>query len=323
MQGKTSVLWVVSGADMHAWEAINQSLNVIEEHLKEEISTEYLADFVGLSPFYFQRLFKRLVKKPVQEYIKLRRLARVIETLNEPGQRILDAALEYGFSSHANFTRAFKETYGLTPEDYRKAPQMLNTFERPEVAMDYILIDEGVPLITGNIVLEIGRKTLMQPETYLGFETEVRISRQMPVGESTGIDIPGELWRRYHREKSSMALYLKDGREMGMSHSFDPRQGTFRYFAGGLVEDGSGELTGDVVKKELPEGEYIVCRVEAENFQELVTFALDQANKYLFQTWLPRHDLVTEPFSVEKYYRDRKDMVCMEIWVKPLPSKEV
>ena len=87
---------------MHAWEAINQSLNFIEEHLKEEIATEYLADSVGLSPFYFQRLFKRLVKKPVQEYIKLRRLAEVIRILDEPGQRILDIALEYGFSSHAN-----------------------------------------------------------------------------------------------------------------------------------------------------------------------------------------------------------------------------
>lgn len=82
---------------MHAWEAVDQSLNFIEEHLKEEISTEYLADSVGLSPFYFQRLFRRLVKKPIQEYIKLRRLARAIEALQNSGQRILDIALEYGF----------------------------------------------------------------------------------------------------------------------------------------------------------------------------------------------------------------------------------
>lgn len=304
---------------MHAWEAINQSLNFIEEHLKEEIATEYLADSVGLSPFYFQRLFKRLVKKPVQEYIKLRRLAEVIRILDEPGQRILDIALEYGFSSHANFTRAFKETYGITPEDYRKAPLMLNTFEKPEICMDYILIDEGVPLIVGNIVLEIGRKILEQPETYLGFETEVRISQQIPVGESTGIDVPGQLWHRCQKEKCLIAPYLKEGMEMGMSHSADPKQGTFRYFAGGLAEKDLGKMVEGIVKKELLSGEYIVCRVEAENFENLVTFALDKANKYLFQTWLPHHDLVTEPFSAEKYYRDTKDMVCMEIWVKPLP----
>lgn len=61
--------------------------------LKEDIPTEYLADSVGLSHFYFQRLFKRLVKKPVQEYIKLRRLAKVIPILNDSDQRLLDIAL--------------------------------------------------------------------------------------------------------------------------------------------------------------------------------------------------------------------------------------
>ena len=79
---------------MHAWEAIEQSLSFIEEHLAEEISTEELANTVGLSPFYFQRLFKQLVNKSVQEYVKLRRLARVIESLGDSERRILDVALD-------------------------------------------------------------------------------------------------------------------------------------------------------------------------------------------------------------------------------------
>lgn len=307
---------------MHAWEAVDQSLNFIEEHLKEEISTEYLADSVGLSPFYFQRLFRRLVKKPIQEYIKLRRLARAIEALQNSGQRILDIALEYGFSSHGNFTRAFKETYGITPDEYRRELQMLNTFNRPEISMNYILIEEGVPLIVGGMVLEISRKTLEQPEHYLGFETEVKIARQVPVGESTGVDVPGQLWSRYHREKHAVAPYLKGGMEMGMSHAADPSQGTFLYFAGGLAETVSenktipDKLAAGFMERDLPAGEYIICRIEAENFENLVTTALDQANKYLFETWLPRHGLATEPFSAEKYYRDMEDMACMEIWVR-------
>ena len=224
---------------MYAWEAIEQSLTFIEEHLTEEIYTEELANIVGLSHFYFQRLFKRLVNKPVQEYVKLRRLAKVIENRGDSEQRILDVALDYGFSSHANFTRAFKETYGITPEDYRRDLPMLNTF-------------------------------------------------------NTSV-------------------------EMGMSHTEDSAQGLFNYFAGGLVQNVPSQLQGGFVKKELPAGEYIVCKIEAEKFEDLVTVALDQASKYLFGTWLPHHSLTTEPFSAEKYYRDLKDMACMEIWVKPLP----
>ena len=64
---------------MHSWEAIEKTLNFIEENLTGEIQTETLADLACLSPFYYQRLFKRLVKKPVQEYIKLRRLAKAAD----------------------------------------------------------------------------------------------------------------------------------------------------------------------------------------------------------------------------------------------------
>lgn len=198
---------------------------------------------------------------------------------------------------------------------------MLNTFDKPEVSMNYVLVDEGVPLVVGNIVLEIQRKTLEKPEIYLGLETEVRISEQMPVGESTGVDVPGQLWKRYHMEKVSIAANLNTAIEMGMSHAEGTAQNLFTYFVGGLVQNNPDRLQDGFVKRELSVGEYIVCRVEAENFEDLVTVALDQASKYLFGIWLPHHNLTTEPFSAEKYYRYLEGMACMEIWVKPLPLK--
>ena len=304
---------------MHAWETIERSLDFIEEHLEEEIKIEALADTAALSPFYFQRLFKRLVHKPVQEYVKLRRLAKAVEALRDPSRRILDVALDYGFSSHANFTRAFKDAYAITPEEYRRTLPMLNTFDRPEVSANYVLIGEGVPLVVGDIVLEIERKTLTAPEAYIGFETAVSIAAQMPVGESTGVDIPGQLWRRYHAERASIASGVHTGAELGMSHSADPKLGTFRYFAGGLAKSGPGPLPDGMVLRELPAGEYAVCKVEAEDFETLVTVALNQASRYLFGTWLPQHNLITAPFSAEKYYRDAEGAAYMELWVMPIP----
>lgn len=64
---------------MHAWEQIQKSVGFIEGHLNEETSLETLAEKASLSPFYFQRLFRRLVKKPPAEYIKLRRMAKAAE----------------------------------------------------------------------------------------------------------------------------------------------------------------------------------------------------------------------------------------------------
>ena len=305
---------------MHAWETIEHSLDYIDEHLGEEVKIEELAGMAALSPFYFQRLFKRLVHKPVQEYVKLRRLAKAVEALRDPSRRILDVALDYGFSSHANFTRAFKDAYTITPEEYRKALPMLNTFDRPEVAANYVLISEGVPLVVGDIVLELERKSLTAPESYIGFETAVSIAAQTPVGESTGVDVPGQLWRQYHTERNATSPGIHTGVELGMSHSADPKLGTFRYFAGGLAKSGPGPLPDGMVLRELPAGEYAVCKVEAEDFETLVTVALNQASRYLFGTWLPQYSLTTEPFSAEKYYRTTEDVAYMELWVMPKPT---
>lgn len=61
---------------MEAWEAIQGVIEYVEEHLDESVNIANLAEKSGLSPFYFQRLFHRLVKKPIAEYIRLRRMAK-------------------------------------------------------------------------------------------------------------------------------------------------------------------------------------------------------------------------------------------------------
>jgi len=56
-------------------------LDYIEANIGDKIQIEMLTDIASLSMFYYQRLFTRLVKKPVREYVKLRRLARSCKSL--------------------------------------------------------------------------------------------------------------------------------------------------------------------------------------------------------------------------------------------------
>ena len=256
---------------MYAYETIEMSLNYIEQHLNEKIETEKLAKIACLSTFYYQHLFKRLVKKS-------------------------------------------------SPDEYRKSIPMLNTFDKPKLSSRYVMIDENVPLIVGNIVLEIQRKTLRTKETYFGFEKTVNIAEQIPAGESTGIDVPGQLWREFHAKKlqTENAIFNNDI-ELGVSHLASPDKGTFLYFAGGMVSS-TDVCPKNMVQHTLPAGEYIVCKIEAESFEELVTTALNQANKYLFETWLPNHKLITKPFMAEKYYKGSADISYMEIWVIPVET---
>lgn len=301
---------------MHAWEAIQKSLKYIETNISDEIDIEQLAKESSLSLFYYQKLFSRLVKRPVREYIKLRRLARASELLVDDQRRILDVALDCGFGSHETFTRAFKTAYKMTPEEYRADPVMLNQFDKPDLLLNYTMIDEGVSLISDGLVLEFNRKTLLQPILFMGVTGIIPIDGQMPLGEDTGVDLPGEVWQKFHKEKKSIPR-INEGRELGVAYLGDVPKGYFTYFAG--AEVALGAENSQFVNWQLPAREYVVCGFEAENFEQLVTVAINKAVKYS-QHWLERHELSMDVYSPEMYYDSSPDSTYMELWM-PVSEK--
>lgn len=298
---------------MQTWKEIQKTLEFIEENLSEEINIEKLAKMAGLSPFYYQRLFSRLVKRPVAEYIKLRRMARALEVLLEKELRILDVALELGFTSHEHFTHTFKDTFGMTPREYRNNPKVLSRVTKPEFSLNYTLVDEGVPLITEGIVLEINRRQLTQPLHFVGNEKKMPVQFVEGLGIESGVDPLDTLWRDFHKQKGTLLPIDSEAEEIGVSHPCAD-EGYFLYFAGAEVNN---EVIPDgFVGWELPEGEYVVCTFEAETFEDLVMDVLYKAEKYLYGTWLPTHKLQTEPFCAERYKSHTQQTAAMEIWMK-------
>lgn len=298
---------------MHAWEQIQETIEFIEDHLCEEISIDSLAKMAALSPFYYQRLFSRLVKKPVAEYIRLRRMAKATEALLQKNQRILDVALDLGFSTHEHFTRTFKDTFGMTPEEYRSNPQTLNRMTKPELLLHYTLVDEGVPLITEGIVLEVNRRQLTQPVRFVGLEKKMPVQFVEGLGTESGIDPLDTLWRNFHRLKVSELALEENDEEVGISHPC-AEEGYFVYFAGAKTT-AKDSLDG-YTHWELPQGEYVVCTFEAENFDSLVMDALYKAQQYLYGTWLPSHKLQTDQFCAERYESHTPQTTSMEVWLK-------
>ena len=298
---------------MHAWERIQVTTDAIEECLSEEIAIRKLAELAGLSPFYYQRLFHRLVGTTVNGYIKKRRLAKASGLLLEDGARIVDVALECGFSSHEVFTRAFKDAFGMPPESYRAAPVRLNQFTRPDLALGYTLVDEGVPLVTEGIVLEINRRAVNEDEFFLGRAVEVELSA-MPTGQETSVDnLLGTLWDDFHEAKSLIEALVPGGEELGVS-VMGAQPGFFRYFAGARSRQ-AGSVPG-CESWVLPAGNYIVCAFEAEDFEHLVMDALYKAHRYLFDTWLSAHGIVTDAFAAERYPGHSPETTGMEVLVR-------
>jgi AraC family transcriptional regulator len=296
---------------MQAWESVQSTLKWIEENLPERITIEKLAGIAHLSPFYYQRLFSRLVGRPVMEYIKLRRLANAADHLANNHTRIIDVAHDFGFENHETFTRTFKNTYSMTPEDYRATPRPLSHFLMPDLILNYYLVDENVPLAADGIILEVRRSELKAPRLFTGFTV------QNPMADTPGIDYLGELWKRFHDGKQTIQNLLPGGNEAGVSCPGEV-EGCFTYFAGAEVM--KCNVQSGYKSWIMPEGEYIVCSFEAENFYLLTTNALNKASGYMFGVWLPNHKQAIEPFMVEIYFDTTPDASQMDLWLKAAPA---
>jgi len=114
----------------------------IKNHDSEALALSRLAKSLGYSEFYVSRKFNEISGMSLRDYMRYRRLAFALTELRDTDRGILDIALDYGFSSHEAFTRAFRDTYGITPSEYRKkpVPVVLRTILRP---FDCYLMDIG------------------------------------------------------------------------------------------------------------------------------------------------------------------------------------
>lgn len=297
---------------MYAWEAIQKSIDYIENNFSEDIKIETLSNVASLSPYYFQRLFARLIKKPVKEYLKLRRLAKASEELKNKNKLILDIALDCGFSDHANFTRAFRETYGITPEEYSNHPVIINQFVKPDLLLNYVMVEEDIPLITDGMVVEVTRRKLDEPRNFIGVKYEVPVS-ELADGKTTGIAIAGGIWDDFHRQKPSIPHLLVNGIECGVLYMGENAgDGCCTYMVG--AEATENEMTKEYSSFTLPCGKYIVCCLQAENFAELVGSAVFKASSFM-KGWMKKHNLTCGEFVTEMYYDTNAEVNYMELWL--------
>jgi len=126
---------------MYEWhKQIQLIVDEIDECIKhrddEALTLRFLSRKLGYSEFHTTRKFKEISGMQFRDYLRLRRLAFALIAVRDTQRSFLDIALDYGFSSHEAFSRAFKAIYGITPNAYRKHPKpvvlrtKINTFDR-------------------------------------------------------------------------------------------------------------------------------------------------------------------------------------------------
>ncbi|MDJ0595353.1 MAG: AraC family transcriptional regulator [Pleurocapsa sp. MO_226.B13] len=98
---------------------LRQAVDYIQSHLAENLSLDAMATEVGISRFYFCRLFKQSTGITPYQYLIKCRIDRAKVLLKQRNLSITDIALEVGFSNQSHFTKHFKRLIGTTPKVYR------------------------------------------------------------------------------------------------------------------------------------------------------------------------------------------------------------
>jgi AraC family transcriptional regulator len=101
-------------------ERISRALTHIQQNLDGSLTLEELAGVACFSPFHFHRVFRGMVGEAVGEHVRRLRLERAARQLQRTESAILEIALEAGYETHESFTRAFAETFGMPPSEFRR-----------------------------------------------------------------------------------------------------------------------------------------------------------------------------------------------------------
>ena len=104
---------LVGAQDMHVAKAVW----FIESHFAGPVE---VADAFGVSRHHLSRTFHRATGRSLSAYLRGRRLSEAARSLAGGAPDILAVAIEAQYGSHEAFTRAFRDQFGLTPEEVRR-----------------------------------------------------------------------------------------------------------------------------------------------------------------------------------------------------------
>ena len=99
-------------------ESIKEVKEILVHNLEQPPSLPELARRVGLNKNKLNKGFRLIFGTSVFDYLRICRLERARELLESRKMNVTQVAFEVGYAQHSNFTRAFKQHFGFTPEDF-------------------------------------------------------------------------------------------------------------------------------------------------------------------------------------------------------------
>ncbi|HEX2927743.1 MAG TPA: helix-turn-helix domain-containing protein [Ruminiclostridium sp.] len=112
--------------DAHAKNELDKSTDTVTrikkyiiQHINEDLTLNRLSDMVHVNPSYLSRLFKNVTGLNLTDFIFETRIEKAKELLLHSSKKVNEISPEVGYDSPNSFARFFKNSVGMTPQEYR------------------------------------------------------------------------------------------------------------------------------------------------------------------------------------------------------------
>jgi AraC family transcriptional regulator len=269
-----------------------KALWYVESHLAESLTLDEIAAVGGVSRFHMVRAFAEATGVSVMRYVRARRLTKAARALAKGAPDILTLALEADYGSHEAFTRAFRDHFGVTPEQVRAA-----------TCLDKLKLQEP-------LMMDSTPATHLQPPR---FETAKAV---LVAGVSerynhcdSGAGIPNQ-WQQFNQKVGDIPDRVGNLAYGVCCNSDD--SGNFDYIAGVEVSDFS-DLPRAFSRVRIPEQRYVVF----SHTEHIST--IRRTITAIWNQWLPQSGLKVADAPNFERYDDKFDPSTgnggLEIWV--------
>jgi AraC family transcriptional regulator len=98
---------------------INRAIDHIVSRLDAPLTLDEVARAAHVSPFHFHRLFRAATGQTLNQFVTRLRLEKALSLMaRQPRRGLTEVALAAGFSSLSDFSRCFKQRFGVAPSRY-------------------------------------------------------------------------------------------------------------------------------------------------------------------------------------------------------------
>ena len=295
---------------------IERVIQYIEDNLNKKISLIEVAKISCFSEFHFHRVFKGVVGETVNDYIVRRRLERSINCLIfSPDLSITQVALENGFSSSANFSKAVKIYFGFSPSEIRN-PKKVKDSKIGKILSKYGKDFNPIDLYPNHITNNVINETYLE-DTAMKVEVRDLKSQRVCTLASTGGYKPESIFEAWDK-LIEWAIFngIKQQDQQRFAFCLDNPAVTpidkCRYKASIVIGENIVVNPPFSISK-IPKGKYAVLYFKGSPEDTL------KAQLSLYSDWLPNSGFEPDGFPMlEHYLNDSRNdgYVEMEIHVK-------